>query len=277
MFNLAETCGVASGHALKHHNLFQRFERCLAQQDIHIPARRPLDDGLGRDAALGHLALNGINIQGARRQMVDMRPFEAHHIGNQPMRGHKLFIGLGADGRVIVPAEGFQRLAHKLFRLRLREPALGFRPLDAGKGPLGHDLALREDLGGLRREPPILDEIKPQQRGENAERVALERRRLHRTERGGMHRNPRDGEVVIADRHHPHHRKHPTDRRQFLRRSKTDRPVSFDIQTVQFARRFQPRLEVRIRRQCRRIHIPHEVNQRAILRHFQAIHLRHRG
>lgn len=77
----------------KVHPFFKCLEAGLAQQDRTGPCRWPFDNCLWRDATLGHVLLHGIDIQGARCQVVDMRPLEADHIGNQTMGVMKFLIG----------------------------------------------------------------------------------------------------------------------------------------------------------------------------------------
>jgi hypothetical protein len=122
LLDFAEAGGVGARHPAllpgKGDRLFQRLERSLAQQDSGLSPRLALDHGLGRDAALGHALLHGIDIEGARGQVVDVRPAKAHHVGDQAMGIVEAPIGGGTDGCLGVPAERLERLAHELFRLR---------------------------------------------------------------------------------------------------------------------------------------------------------------
>ncbi len=90
LFDLAEPRGMMTGDdaavALNEIDaFFQRLEAGLAQQDRATAARRALDDRFGRNTAGGHRLLNAIDIQRARCQMIDMRPFKRHHVGDQSM------------------------------------------------------------------------------------------------------------------------------------------------------------------------------------------------
>jgi hypothetical protein len=60
------------------------------------------------------LRLDDIDVQGAWRQVIDVRPLEGHHIGNQAMLGAELAILLGGDGSAVMPAEGFQRVLDEI-------------------------------------------------------------------------------------------------------------------------------------------------------------------
>jgi hypothetical protein len=61
---------------------------------------------LSVNTALRHQRLHPVNIQRARRQVVDMAAGEADHIGNQPVLVMQRMVGLLIDRGMAVPAEG---------------------------------------------------------------------------------------------------------------------------------------------------------------------------
>ena len=161
----------------------------LAQQNGTISAGWPLDHGLGGNATLRHFSLNGINIQCARRQMVDMRPPEADHIGNQAMGVMQVMIGLKCDCGIAVPAEGLQNLLHELIGLFFLKAARLLRLLDEGQSTGCNDVPARENICGLCPQFGILDQFQTQERGEEPEGVASQGLVINRAEGCGMHGN----------------------------------------------------------------------------------------
>lgn len=182
----------------KTHRLFQRLETGLPQQDRYTPTRRPLDHGLGIDAGTLHLFLRRIDIQRARREVIDVRAVETDHVGDQLVRLTQRAIGRQRHGGIAVPAEGFQRLGYELPCLVGIQPTLLFVALDQLQDASGKDLSLLQDLLGLCAQRGVFDQLQPQQRGEHAKRVGRQRRLVDRAERGGMHRHAGHRQVVIA-------------------------------------------------------------------------------
>jgi hypothetical protein len=62
-----------------------------------------------------------VDIQRARREMVDVATRETDHVGNQPVFIAQCQIGFLIDRRMAVPAEGFQCFLNKLTRLCVGE------------------------------------------------------------------------------------------------------------------------------------------------------------
>lgn len=108
----------------------ERLEARLPQQDIALTARRPFDNGLRRDAAFRHASLDRVDIERARRQMIDMRAFEADDVGDQPMGVVQALVGFGADRRLAVPTEGLERLGDEFRCFRFRQTAILLVALD---------------------------------------------------------------------------------------------------------------------------------------------------
>ena len=147
----------------------------------------------------------------ARSQVIDMRSLKANHIGDQPMRVMQAGIGFGIDDRLAAPTEGFDGLGNEFPRFLGDQPALGLGLGDQFHGPIRNDSTAREDIGGLVGQSPVLQKIQPQKRGEDPERIPLQRIRVDGAKSGGMHGNSRDGKIVVADRTHPHDREHAAD------------------------------------------------------------------
>lgn len=213
----------------------QRLETRLSQQDIAITARRPFDDRLRCDAAFRHAGLDCVDIERARRQMVDVRPLEADDVGDQPMGIVQALVGVGADGRFAMPAEGFQRLGDEFRRFRLAQAAVLLMALDQRDGARGVDPPFRQNGFGLAAQPFVLDQVQSQQRGEDAERIDVERCLFDRPEAGGMNRHAGNRKVVVADRLHAHDRKQPADGEKLVGRTEPDGAVALDIDALQLA------------------------------------------
>ena len=224
----------AAGVTGEGNGFFQGFKAGLAQQQRHRATRRPFDHRFRFDAVFRHQRLYLVNIQGTRRQMVNMTAGKTHHIGNQPMLLMQRLIRFFIDRRVVMPAKGFQRFTDK------------FLPLCRGQATLlvvkGHQrpTARREDIASgknTRRfvtQRRVVNQLQTQQRGKNTKRITLERRVINRTKSGGVHRHARHGKIVIPHRVHPHDGKHAAQRRQLLRRSHPDSPVTLHVQARQF-------------------------------------------
>ena len=109
LFDLTEARGMgALDVALEQDGFFQRLEAGLAQQDGALAPRRTFDGFLGRDAAGGHPGLDGVDVEGARGQVVDVWPLEADHVGDQPMGVVQALVEASVDVGLAMPAEGLQ-------------------------------------------------------------------------------------------------------------------------------------------------------------------------
>jgi hypothetical protein len=138
--------------------------------------------------------------------MVDSTVIRTHHqgagakghIGDQPVGVVPAAIHVHADIGARLLATGFERLGHESPGLGIvwHSPRLG--PLDKVQAALREDSALGLVLKGL-----VLDQVQPQKRSEDAERVVLQRLGPERTESGRMNRPTRLGLIAIADRINP--------------------------------------------------------------------------
>ncbi len=213
LFDFAKTGGMGAVMlAVKHNRLFQRFKAGLAQQDGDLPARRAFDNHLRFDTVFRHQRLNAVDVQRARRQVVDVTAAKRHHIGNQPMCLVQRLIGFAIDGGMAVPAEGFQRFPDKLFRLFVIQPALRITDIQQFAAARRENIPGGENTGGFLAQFLILDQFEAQQRGKHAKRVALQRGIVDGAERCGVHRYARLRKIVIAHRIHAQHREHPAQR-----------------------------------------------------------------
>ncbi len=185
-------------------------------------------------------------------------------------------IGGVVDGGVLVPAEGFQDRLDEAFGLVGVEAALAFAELEQLACLLGEDVTAGENGGGPTPQLVVADQLQAQQRGEDAERIALERRFVDRAERGGMDRDTGLGEVVVADRLHAHQGEDPAQQRQLLGGTDTDGAVALDVETLEFAARGQRLLERRVCRQGLGVDVGDQLEQGAVLRHLVAVHVGHR-
>ena len=206
-----------------------------------------------------------------------MRAAERHHIGDQPMRVMQPLIEIGRNQRVGMPAKGQRGLGHETISLIGGQPAIPFGRRDQGAALGGENVAGGQDARGLVPQSRIVDQVEPQQRGEDTERVTAQRRLSHRAEGGRMDRHPGLAEVVIADRIHPHHREQPAQHRQLARRADPDRTMPFQRDAVQLIGFAQLRCQFPVLRQHLGIGLGDQRQQRAIGRHLVAIHGRHCG
>ena len=146
----------------KNDRLFQRLEAGLTQQDRAVAARRAFDDGLRHNAASWHSGLDGVDVERARRQMIDMRAFEAHHVSYQPMSIMQLSIDIEAHCRFAVPAESFQGLASELRGLRAGQATVGLENVHQFERPWRENPALGKDLFSLPAKRLVLDKLDTQ-------------------------------------------------------------------------------------------------------------------
>jgi hypothetical protein len=99
----------------------------------------------------------------------------------------------------------------------------------------GLHLPRSKDCGGFGAQTSVLDQFQPQERSENAERIAPQRLVVDRPERSRVDRNASDREIIIADRMHPHDREDAADRDELLRGSETNGAMAFDAQATPLA------------------------------------------
>ena len=154
---------------------------------------------------------------------------KADHIGNQAVLAMQSMVGLLIDGGMPVPAEGLQRLLHKLARVGRGEFALSFILRNQRQTAGGKDFAPGKDGLGPLAQGAIFNQLQAQQRGENPKRIARQRGIVDGTKGRGMDRHAGLREIVIADGIHPHDGKHATQRRQFLRCAHADCAVALHV------------------------------------------------
>lgn len=154
-----------------------------------------------------------------------------------------------------------------------RPPSLGL--VDQRQRAVGEDAAARKDFRRFGTQRFVFDQLQAQQRGEHAERILRQRRAGERAERGGMHRHARDRQVVVADRVHAHHGEQAAQRGQFLHGADADRAVALFIQACALVVALQLRGQRRILLQHLRVDPLHQFHQRAVQRHFGAVHAGH--
>lgn len=68
---------------VKYHALLQCSERSLPKQDGAEASGRTFNDALGRDPASDHALLDGINVEAAWREVIDVRSVEGDDVGDQ--------------------------------------------------------------------------------------------------------------------------------------------------------------------------------------------------
>ncbi len=258
------------------HGFFQRLEAGLAQQDRAAARWRAFDHGLGIDAACKHAGLRSVDVQRARGQVIDVRAAEADHIGDQAVRVVQRVVGGERNRRIAMPAEGLQRFDDEAARIGFIQATLAFCLFDQGQRGIGEDPALGEDGSGLLTQRDVLDQLQPQQRGEHAERVARQRLRGAWAEGGGMHRHSGHREVVIPHRVHAHQREQAAQRRQFPGSADPDRAMALLVEAGAFVGAVQLFGQRRVGSQHGVVDLGHQVDQRAVQRHFGAVHGGHR-
>ena len=114
---------------------------------------------------------------------------KADHIGNQAVLAMQSMVGLLIDGGMPVPAEGLQRLLHKLARVGRGEFALSFILRNQRQTAGGKDFAPGKDGLGPLAQGAIFNQLQAQQRGENPKRIARQRGIVDGTKGRGMDRH----------------------------------------------------------------------------------------
>ncbi len=253
----------------------QRLEAGLAQQDRALARRRAFDHGLGGHAAARHLGLGFVDVQRARRQVVDVRALEGHHVGDQAVLAMQLLVVLQADGGFAVPAERVQGFGHEFPRAGLVQAALGFEARGQFQRPRGEDAARRQDACGLLAQRGVVDQFQAQQRGEYAERAGLQRLLVGGAKRGGVHRHAGRRQVVIAHGLHAHHGEHAAHIGQLFGRAHADGAMALDVQALDLARARQLCGQFGLLGQGLGVDLGDQVQQRVIQGHFRLVHVGH--
>ena len=204
-----------------------------------------------------------------------MRAAEADHVGHQPVQAVQRAVGFQRDGRIAVPAEGFQHFGDEALRVGLTQPAVAFGLCEQRARVGGEDVALGQDRLGLGTQRGIGDQFKSQQRGEDAERIGGQRLFGQRPERSRMHRHAGHGEVVVADRMHAHHREHAAQHRQFRRRAHADRAMALQVQALGLAVTLQALGQGGVALQRGVVDVADQRDQVAVQRHLGAVHVGH--
>ena len=96
-----------------------------------------------------------------------------------------------------------------------------------------------------------------------------------RPERGRMHRDAGDRQVVVADRLHAHHGEKPADGEQLLGFSQPDRAVTFLGNPVEIAQGFEPGFERGVLVHGLAVDVANELHKDAVERHLLTVHFRH--
>lgn len=104
--------------------------------------------------------------------MIDMRLFKADDVRDQAMSSMQLSKSCKIQGRITVPAKGFQCLAHELVGFLLRQRAFGFEHFDEIENARRDNQAAGQDRRSLGAKRRVLYQIEPEQRCEDPERIA---------------------------------------------------------------------------------------------------------
>jgi hypothetical protein len=194
-----------------------------------VPPRRPLDGVDHRDAARLHARVELVDVEHARRQVVDVRRPHAPDVRGDARDA----------GELAVPRAVHRLVRHREGRRREREEPPGpvrRQPVVLLGLPREGEQLGREDppVGEVRLEAALQTGVEEpavrgrEQGGEHPERVAGQLARLHRAE-GGRHDRDRDrpgvAQVVEADGPHAHRGEHLRGLGQLPRRRQADRAV----------------------------------------------------
>ena len=207
--------------------------------------------------------------------MVDVRAFEAHHIGNQAVGFLQGVVGGCIHRGIAVPAEGFQRSLYKAVGIGVAQAAIGFCAVNQRQCFRGKDVAARQNVAGLLAQSGVGNQLQAQQRGEYAKRVGQQCGIAHGAKRGGMHGHAGHRQVVVAHGLHAHDGKQAAQGRQFFGGADADGAVALHIQALQLTRALHLGAQAGVGLQGLRIHIGHQLDQTAVLRHLFAVHLGH--
>jgi len=227
-------------------------------------------------ARLRH-ALEGqhIDVERARRQVVDVGAFEGDDVGDQAMGVMQALVHVGADIGLVVPTKCFEHFRDEALCIRLVETAaaLGlFREFD---GAGGEDLARGQNNFGFGTQRFIGNEVETEQRGEDAERITLQRGVADRAEGGRMHGNASGREIVVADRVHAHDGKDAAHHSEFGGGAEPDRAVALLGDAVERIRRVEALLQLGVGGERIVVDLGDQLHQRAVCRHLFAVHDRH--
>ncbi len=125
---------------------FQCLERGLTQKNRTFAGWRAFNNGFRVNAAFWHLILNGIDIEGARGQVVDVWAFERHDVSNQAMCIVEAMIQIGADIGMVVPTESFENFRNQCLGVCITQTALRLCLLDESDSARREDIAFGKDL-----------------------------------------------------------------------------------------------------------------------------------
>ncbi len=206
-----------------------------------------------------------------------MWALEGHHIGNQAVLVVQLLVLLGGDGGVMVPAEGVQRFLHERFGIGCVQAAIALALGDQFQGAGGEDLPLGQDALCQLTQLRVVDQLQAQQRGEHTERADVQRLLVYGAESGGVHRHAGGAQVVVADRLHAHDGKQAGDSGQFFSGADADGAVAFVVQALDFAGPAQGFGNLGLLGHDLLVDFAHQLQQRAVQRHFLFVHERHGG
>ncbi|MNV52542.1 hypothetical protein D3C71_1446410 [compost metagenome] len=204
-----------------------------------------------------------------------MRALEGHHVGDQAMQAVQFAVVVQADGGLAMPAEGVQRFGDEFLRIGVVQSALRFKTGGQLQHAVRENPARRQDAGGLLAHGRVIDQLQPQQRGEDAERAGLQRGFVGGAKRRRMDGNPGGRQIVVAHRLHAHHGEYAPHVGQFFRGAHADRAVAFDVQTLDLARACQLRGQFRLFGHRLGVHLGDQVQQGVVQRHFQLVHVGH--
>ena len=218
-----------------------------------------------------------IDIERARRQMIDVWPLERHDIGDQPMRIVKAVVHADIDIGFVVPAEGFQHFVDEPAGIGHGQTAIAFGLLGERNRAIGENPALGKNVRGSLAKVFIGDEIQPQQRGENAEGIALQLGITDRAKRCRMNRHAGGRQIVITDRVHAHDGEDARHHRKFRRCPEPDGAVPLLGNTIEIIGRLQALLKLRLCDERFVVDAGNQFHERAVGGDFLAIHRRHGG
>ena len=125
-----------------------------------------------------------------------------------------------------MPAESLEQFVDKALGVVGGQAALRLRTLDQSNSRSGEYAAAGEDRLCALPQCWVLNQLQSKQRGEDAKWIARQRLLMRRAKCGRMNRNAGDGQIVVADRIHAHHRERAAHQAKLLRRAETDGAVT---------------------------------------------------
>lgn len=206
-----------------------------------------------------------------------MRTLEGNDIGDEAMRVVQAVIHGRADIGLVVPAEGFKHFRDEAVGIGLGETAIMLGLFGEREGERREDLTAGEDFFGFGAQVLVVDQVEAQQRGEDAERVALQGFLADRAKGSRVDRNAGGRKIVIANRIHAHDGKHAAHHRKLGRGAEADRAVALLGDTLQRIGVFEAGLERRVGGKRVSVDLRHQFHQRAVGRNLGAVHGGHCG